>query len=515
MARIFLSFLLVQLVVIHLAFGQNSITIYGAVVGSDMLAVSNAHIMDIDARQGTVSDALGKFQLSIPDTGAVLRISHMGYHPILHTISKEMIAANDSRSFQLTVRLARQSTLLSTVEIMPNKHTVIGQRGTVLYDFSFVDGKTLLLLAQDGERMLSLRSDFRVPLAEIPVGKKGELLYEDCLGNVHLLGKDSVYQIAMDSAGIQLTHAFSRSYFIAQMGHCATSSDSHIFFSSFQKAGQEVSHYGLNRITKEGVLLRQVYNHEALEQIAGNFAEFKNGTYRRPRHQAGSNFGQVYDSNNRLSRNESGTAFRGEHMTSGERLGRGIPVFWEPKQGGFQGALHQRANRLRVNGRDMSLEDYYSLMPTRNMELRYTMEDAFTSNPHDKAWMNMLHRPTYSPMFKLRDSIYVFDHVMGICHVHTSVGKQVRTFPIVHQDMGEWKNKLVADANGTKLYARMVRGSSVHLAEIDLDNGAVISSSRLWEAEFAEQLKVKDGHAYYMVMDTDVMVPDRLIRQRL
>jgi len=515
MTRFFLSLLLIQLVIVQHSFGQNAITIQGSVLGADMLSVSNAHIMDIDARKGTVSDAFGKFQLSIPDTGAVLRISHVGHHPILHTISKEMIATNDSRSFQLSVRLTQQITLLSTVDVMPNEHTVLGQRGTVLYDFSFIDGKTLLLLAQDGQRRLSLRSDFRVPLSEIPVGKKGDLLYEDCLGNVHLFGKDSVYQIAIDSTGVQLTHAFSRSYFIDQMGHCATSSDSHIFFSSFQKAGQEVSHYGLHRTTKEGVLLRQVYDHEALDQIAGNFAEFKSGTYRRPRHQAGSNFGQVYHTNNGLSRNESGTAFRGEHMNSGEWVGRGIPVSWEPIAGGFQGALHQSANRLRVNGRDMSLEDYYGLMSTRNMELKYTMEDAFTSSPYDKAWMNMLHRPTYSPMFKLRDSIYVFDHVMGICHVHTSVGKQVRTFPIVHQEMGEWRNKLVADANGIKLYARMVRGSSVHLAEIDLDNGAVISSSRLRDAEFAEQLKVKDGHAYYVVMDTDVMVPDRLIRQRL
>lgn len=143
------------------------------------------------------------------------------------------------------------------------------------------------------------------------------------------------------------------------------------------------------------------------------------------------------------------------------------------------------------------------------------MNGAFNPSPYAKVWMNMLQRPTYSPMFNLRDSIYVFDHVMGICHVHTTDGKAVRTFPIVHQDMGEWKNKLVADANGTKLYARMVRGSSVHLAEIDLDNGAVISSSRLRDATLAEQLKVKDGHAYYMVQDPDIMMPDRLIRQRL
>jgi hypothetical protein len=143
------------------------------------------------------------------------------------------------------------------------------------------------------------------------------------------------------------------------------------------------------------------------------------------------------------------------------------------------------------------------------------MDGIIKPSPYARLWMNMLQRPTYSPMFSVRDSIYVFDHVLGICDVYTTDGNAVRTFPIVHQEMGEWRNKLVADANGVKLYARMMRGSSVYLAEIDLDNGGILSSSRLREAALAEELKVKDGHAYYVVQDADIMVPDRLVRQRL
>jgi hypothetical protein len=516
MTRILPSLVLIQLLAAHLVFGQQSITVVGSVRGSDMLLLSNTHIMDIDSRKGTVSDDLGRFWLSIPDTGTVLRISHVGYHPILHTISKEMIASNEAHSFPLTVRLTQQSTLLSTVDIIPNEHTVLGQRGTVLYDFSFMEEGTLLLLAQDGERRLSLRSDLRVPLVEIPVGKKGEMLYEDCLGNVHLFGKDSVYQITLDSAGIRLAHAFSRVYFIEQMGHCATSSDSHIFFSSFQKAGQEVSHYGLHRTTKEGVLLRQVYDHETLQEIEDHFNEMKMNPYRnrRSRARAGSSFSNDCGGGDGLS-GRCRIGFGRNNGGNDYRIGDGVPAYCSGVQTGFRGELQRGGRWQRTSFADMTLDEFYDRMPTRSFELQQSMDGAFNPSPYAKVWMNMLQRPTYSPMFNLRDSIYVFDHVMGICHVHTTDGKAVRTFPIVHQDMGEWRNKLVADANGTKLYARVVRGSSVHLAEIDLDNGAVISSSRLRDAKFAEQLKVKDGHAYYMVQDSDIMVPDRLIRQRL
>jgi len=468
--------------------------------------------MNLESRNGTLSDGLGRFQLNIPDSGTVLRISHVGYHPILHRITKEMIESSDSRSFQLTVRLQQQSTLLSAVNVMPNENTVLAQKGTILFDFSFVQGKTLLLMAQDGERKLSLRADLGKSLVEIPVGKKGDQLYEDCLGNIHLFGKDSVYQIFIDSTGIQLAHAFARGYFISQMGDCSTSSDSHIFFSSFQKAGQEVSHYGLNRTTKEGVLLRQVYDHETIQEIESYFNEMKMNPFGRSR-RAGSSFSNECVVNDAFSfRCNSGFG----RIDDGNilQIGRGTPASWGASFSGFRGDMNS-GRRMQAQFAGMTLSEFYDRTPTRSFELEQSMDGIIKPSPYARLWMNMLQRPTYSPMFSVRDSIYVFDHVLGICDVYTTDGNAVRTFPIVHQEMGEWRNKLVADANGVKLYARMMRGSSVYLAEIDLDNGGILSSSRLREAALAEELKVKDGHAYYVVQDADIMVPDRLVRQRL
>lgn len=118
-------------------------------------------------------------------------------------------------------------------------------------------------------------------------------------------------------------------------------------------------------------------------------------------------------------------------------------------------------------------------------------------------------------MFSLRDSIHVFDHVLGLCEVFNRAGEQIRTFPIVHQGMREWKRKLISDADGQRIYARMERNSTLYLAEIDLNDGSVLSTIRLPDAAHSDRLRVRNGHAYFMVRDTDLYTPDRLVRQRL
>lgn len=67
---------------------QNSIMLQGTVQGLDGFPLSEAHVVDIESHEGTITDARGAFSLSVPDTSAVLRISHVGYHPLFKALPR-------------------------------------------------------------------------------------------------------------------------------------------------------------------------------------------------------------------------------------------------------------------------------------------------------------------------------------------------------------------------------------------------------------------------------------------
>jgi hypothetical protein len=456
-------------------------------------SLTNVHILDLNSRKGTVTDEFGKFVLSVSDLGTVLRISHVGYRPELYEVAPIETYYKSELTQRASITLSTESTLLSSVMIKPQEKTVLdGRRGIVLRDFSFADGNNLLLMAEDGIRLLVLCNERWEETSRLEVGQLGDRLYEDCLGNVHLFGEDSVYQIEVNSKGIQLVFASEQSYFLEQLAHCSASSKSHIFFSSYQKAGQEVFHYGLNRETKEGLILARVFNDQGLQDIEDYFNDLPyqrlfNSRFRR----AGSSY-----ANDRLATMQTvSCCLNGNRPIASGVMGNCIdPLTIYRYRRGMQNSWSYR-NTANFSG---SLSDnfggpqsqYFHSVSNRQLEQQNAMINTWSPSPRDRGWM-------------------------GVCHVHNQEGAQVRTFPIEHQEIEGWRNLLVADANGQKLYAHVKQRNKVYLMEIDLDDGKVLRSALLQDAAFVDQLKVKDGYAYYLKEYRDILMSDRMMKVQL
>jgi hypothetical protein len=118
-------------------------------------------------------------------------------------------------------------------------------------------------------------------------------------------------------------------------------------------------------------------------------------------------------------------------------------------------------------------------------------------------------------MFNLRDSIFIFDHSIGVCYVHNENGQEVRSFPIEHQETKGWRNILIPDENGEKIYAQVRKRNKVYLMEIDLNDGRILGSAYLPNATFIEHLKINDGYAFYLKQYRDLLTSDRMLMQRL
>lgn len=487
-------------------------TISGIVENGNSKPISNAHVLDINSRKAVATDQLGQFELSIADTGTVLRISHVGHRPVLQTISVDF--RFDFRD--LHVLLTEQSTLLTAVEVNAGEKTVInGRLGVVLRDFSFADGN-LMLMAEDGIRYLVVCDENWKEISRIRVDKKGYRLYEDCFGNAHLFGEDSVYQISINNGNVQLQHAFSQEYFLEQMAHCSTSSESHIFFSSYQKAGQEVYHYGLHRDTKEGTILQRVYDHQGLQDIKDYYADLPHQrAFNRRFRRAGSSFERerLVAMRDRLCAYSSN-----DFSQSGNRSYCIDNYTYSRYRTAFRNT-RPPSSRFSIGSSSHSMlgtpGQYFRSVSNRALEWQNAMLNTWSPSPRDRGWIDLLSQPTYSPMLNLRDSIYVFDHVVGICYVHDNEGNEVRSFPLEHQEHNGWRNLLIPDSNGKKVYAHMRLRNKVYLMEVDLDNGALLSSTHLKHAKFVEHLKVKDGYAYYLKEYRDIHDHDQMMRQKL
>lgn len=490
--------------------------IIGSVHSPNGKTLTNAHILDINSRVAVATDELGKFQLSVADSGTVLRISHVGFRPLLYAITEQVLQEKVQSIKNVSIILSQEATMLSSAVVSANDKTVIdGKRGVVLRDFSFTDGNNLLLMAENGIRHLVLCNPKWQEISRIQVGKKGDKLYEDCLGNVHLFGNDSVYQIQIIDNELSFISTSDLSYFLKQMAHCATSTESHIFFSSYQKAGQEVYHYGLKRQTKEGVILQRVYDHQGLQDIEDYFSTIASthpllngrpieaGTaYRNQRLEQ-----QTITCSNSIGSNGYAYAPYGRFNRNAYRY-RGTPA-------AFQRSWLLGGGRFSPNAFGNSQSSYFQSVSNRALEYQQAMLNTWSPSPRDRGWIDLLRQPTYSPMFNLRDSIFVFDHVIGVCFVHDENGKEIRSFPIEHQETKGWRNMLLPDENGENVYAQIKLRNKIFLMQIDLNDGHIVKSTQLPNATFVEHLKIKDGYAYYLKEYQDLMTSDRMLKQRL
>ena len=492
--------ILMSALMAHCAWSQERVRVVGRVLAPNGWSLSDAHLMNVDAHEGVITDARGFFRMDITDEGALLRISHVAYHPELLNITQEMIEEEGGSPLQLTFTMTRRSTMLDAVDVVAQDHSVLfKRRGAVLFDIAFLDGDLLMLLAENGERKLVLKSQDMVRLAELSVGKKGESLYRDCLGHIHLFGNDSVYQVEFLDGELGLPYAFNRAYFTEKIADCAASTDSHIFFSSHLKAGHEVNHYGYHRETRTPILLRQLTDQYALRAMEDSYNVLRYNVFRH--RMAASRWLGRFDMPLGYSYSPYDPLLSERGVRTDELWGRD------------RGRIVRRYMPGAVLAR--SFEEFLGSSSLKYALGRQKLGHNFMENDRFRVWNMFSEGPNYSPMFALRDSIYIFDHALGLCHVHASDGRAVRTFPIVHHEVREWSNRLIADHDSGRIYALMNRGPRSYLAEIDLADGSIVARTRLREAQNAPNLLVRNGYAYFLLETPDIREPSMLVRQRL
>ncbi len=120
------------------------------------------------------------------------------------------------------------------------------------------------------------------------------------------------------------------------------------------------------------------------------------------------------------------------------------------------------------------------------------------------------------PMVKIRDSIFIFNHLLDTAYVYNAFGDCKRKFHINHHKIKDWAREIIVDYEQEKIYAKYKNKGFVYLRQIEPEDGTVLRSKKIEAHTFPENLKIRDGHVYYFYTDNNQRVtPKRMYRQKL
>lgn len=179
------------------------VSIYGVVRDSSTKSILPfANIRIKGTTKGVTASENGSFKINADSVPLTLIVTFIGYRTREVDVQKPYSSIN--------VFLAPSNKTLSEVVISSDPVRCIqDDRSLHASDFEFYDNYILLLAHKDqfspSRLILSDESGKTVSTLLID-GIKAESLYRDCFGNVHLLSKDSAWQVYYDYVKLQLLY---------------------------------------------------------------------------------------------------------------------------------------------------------------------------------------------------------------------------------------------------------------------------------------------------------------------
>jgi hypothetical protein len=162
---------------------------------------------------GTYSSDGGQFLLTVENFPVKIKISHISY-------GNTEITLNYAPDEEIIVELDELVEEIGEVQITAKRLRILTEKDDFsIQDFAF-DKEYLWLLGytnnQAGKGKLWLANWFGDTLTSMPVSRP-EALYRDVFGSVHLVLKDSVYQLFASNQKILLTYSVDRTDFFNLM----------------------------------------------------------------------------------------------------------------------------------------------------------------------------------------------------------------------------------------------------------------------------------------------------------
>ena len=218
------------------------------------------------SRIGTVTDKTGAFSFFIDSVPATLVVSYIGFE------TKTVLL--DATSFSLTLYLNRKATDLQEVEIKAHAlEPFFKDEHYSVLDYETDSSMVYLLIYRNyiSKSELICKSIYGDTVAtSLPFYFKPDKLFKDCLGVLHVLSRDSGFQVYRQGDRIHLVHPVNLKKFDDVLKNCVAATPDVLFFKKVTNRELAVEYFGVNRKTLIRSSIAQVKDEKKMKMLRRN-----------------------------------------------------------------------------------------------------------------------------------------------------------------------------------------------------------------------------------------------------
>jgi len=221
-------FLLLLLLGSFILQAQNQLIIHGVIKDpSTQFPIEGVNIRIQDTYAGTTTNVNGIFELRVRNLPTILVITHIAY------FGKQIIVTQ-SQADSITIFLSPRPINLDETEITAETYKVFKGKHQEVIDYDILDSNLLILaynFNKNREELIVTNEHFdTLSIKDVSFLKKPGQIFKDCMGNCHLLTKDTAYQVYFDKDSIHLIYPIRLASFYDLLGNCLFETNTHLAF---------------------------------------------------------------------------------------------------------------------------------------------------------------------------------------------------------------------------------------------------------------------------------------------
>jgi hypothetical protein len=229
-------------------------------------AMAGVNLSVDHSRIGTSTDNAGSFSFFIDSLPAVLTVSYVGFE------TKTILI--DSTSYSLTLYLTRKATNLQEVEIKARSHEAFFKDDHyAVLDYEIDSGLVYLLIYKSylsHATLICKNLNGDTVATSLPFYFRPDKLFRDCLGFLHVLSRDSGFQVFRQGNQIHLIHPVDLKKFDDVLKNCVAATPEILFFQKVTDHGMGMEYYGVNRKTFQKTSLSRITDEKKMKMLRRN-----------------------------------------------------------------------------------------------------------------------------------------------------------------------------------------------------------------------------------------------------
>ena len=219
--------------------------------------------IELDSQDLTYySDSHGPFQIIASKKNAILTFTHLSYQTQQFYLANHFInKSNDS--MVIKIQLIPKSKLLESVIISSEKvESVYTKQHASLLSYALLKDDILLLLKEKSRYKIRRVTKKGKVVNEAHLNFKPYSIEKDCMGNLHIIAKDSCYEL-LSTLNLSLTPYPSQDY-DSYLSPCVASIATNYYFQSFDDYNKKVIYFMTNQQTQATKVIQEIGDQTAI-----------------------------------------------------------------------------------------------------------------------------------------------------------------------------------------------------------------------------------------------------------